>query len=88
VIGVEVQDAPSRGGALVTAVEPGGPADSAGLTAGEVITAFDGHSVTTSSALGALVRPHRAGDQVTVGWIDPLGRNTSATLSLAVAPHA
>jgi serine protease Do len=43
------------GGALVASVERGGPADRAGLRSGDVILAFDGKEVSSSSDLSRLV---------------------------------
>jgi serine protease Do len=49
---VSVADAPGgREGAAITGVEPGGPADQAGLTSGEVVVSVDGHGVTGAAGL-------------------------------------
>ena len=45
----------SREGALITAVEPGSPADKAGLTLGDVIVELGGKPIADASALGAAV---------------------------------
>jgi serine protease Do len=51
-LGVSVEDAPYSGaGAEITGVEPGGPADRAGLSSGEVVVSVDGHFVTGAAAL-------------------------------------
>jgi serine protease Do len=51
-LGVSVADAPGdREGATITGVEPGGPADQAGLTSGEVVVSVDGHWVTGAAGL-------------------------------------
>jgi S1-C subfamily serine protease len=49
-----------------TAVEQGGPADSAGLREGDVITAVDGTSVSVNHPLIELVGQHEPGDSVTL----------------------
>jgi serine protease Do len=54
------------GGALVSAVEEGGPADQAGIAAGDVITRIDGKPVTTASDLPRLVAPLRPGMRSTM----------------------
>jgi putative serine protease PepD len=53
-------------GAIVTTVEPGSPADAAGLQKGDRITAVDGAPVQDQVALAARVRSHQPGDSVTV----------------------
>jgi S1-C subfamily serine protease len=78
-------DLPVAQGALVQQVEPGSPADAAGIKAGElpaqlqgagdngnivlggdIITRFDGHTVTSSAQLTQLVTAHKPGDKVKV----------------------
>ena len=53
-------------GALVTDVQPGTPAATAGILPGDLITAFDGRSVTDMAELAGLVRPTRPGTTVTL----------------------
>jgi serine protease Do len=52
-LGVSVadQDTASIGGASVTGIEPGGPADRAGLNTGETVLAVDGEKVSGSAGL-------------------------------------
>ncbi len=52
-------------GALVEQVSPGLPAAKAGVEAGDVITAVDGHRVSSAAALLRLTRSLRPGDVVT-----------------------
>ncbi|HEX2074675.1 MAG TPA: trypsin-like peptidase domain-containing protein [Geodermatophilus sp.] len=53
-------------GAQVVQVQPGTPADDAGLAAGDVVTAVDDRPVTTSTELTAAVRSATPGDEVTL----------------------
>ncbi|WP_067963162.1 S1C family serine protease [Nocardiopsis trehalosi] len=55
-------------GARVEAVEPGGPADRAGLRAGDVVVEFDGEPVDDAEALTALLAEHQPRDRVAVGY--------------------
>jgi serine protease Do len=54
------------GGALVTLVQKGGPADKAGLKAKDVITGFDGKVVNTSSDLPRIVGATKPGSKVSI----------------------
>jgi serine protease Do len=51
-------------GALVNAVEKGGPADKAGVEVSDIIVKFDGKSVTSSSDLPRIVGATRPGSKV------------------------
>ena len=58
-------------GALVSQVESGGPADSAGLKPGDVILAVNGHEIERSSELPPLVAAIKPGQQATLTvWRD------------------
>ncbi|MFC1400951.1 MULTISPECIES: S1C family serine protease [Streptacidiphilus] len=73
-------------GAVVAGVVDGSPAARAGLVAGDLITSFDGRSVTDPGALTTLVTGHRPGDRVTVQWTDQAGATHSRTVTLAAGP--
>jgi putative serine protease PepD len=64
-LGVSSTDA-SSSGAKIASVNAGGPAASAGLQAGDVVTSLGGKAVANSSALSSLVDEHKPGDTVTV----------------------
>jgi serine protease Do len=57
---------PKPAGALVNSVEKGGPAEKAGIDAGDVILRFDGKVVNSSEDLPRLVGATRPGSKVTV----------------------
>lgn len=64
-LGVEGADATgSRTGAAITAVEPGSPADDAGLTPDDVVVAVDGRKVSSMIDLAASVRTMAPGTEV------------------------
>jgi serine protease Do len=54
------------GGALVSEVVPGGPADEGGLRQGDVITEFAGRTVKDNHSLPAIVASTPVGEEVTV----------------------
>lgn len=88
VIGVEVNSSGGASGVPVSAVEQGSPADQAGISAGDVITAIDGHAVTSADQLRNDIRAHRVGDQVRLTWTDPEGQSHSASVRLTGGPPA
>lgn len=69
-------------GALVRSVLPGLPAETAGITAGSVITNVGGSAVTSTDTLGTAVKSHKPGDRVSITWVDQSGSHT-ATVTLA-----
>ena len=64
----------------------GTPAASAGITAGDVITAVDGKTVDSPSALTALLKRYSPGDSVKVGYTDQSGASHTVTVTLTAGP--
>jgi putative serine protease PepD len=73
-LGIGVEDAASGQGAQITdgakisQVSNGSAASNAGLRAGDVITKVDGHLITSSDGLVAIIRSYRPGDKVSVTY--------------------
>ncbi len=67
-IGISAQDASGAGqlGARVSNVTSGSPAASAGIQPGDLITAVDGASVSSTESLVALVRASQVGQSITL----------------------
>ena len=65
-LGITIATASSGSGAEVSAVKAASPAVTAGLKAGDVITAIDGTAVTTADDLTAKISAHQPGDKVTL----------------------
>ncbi|GAB3575073.1 trypsin-like peptidase domain-containing protein [Amycolatopsis endophytica] len=84
-IGVSVSDA-GGSGALVQQVVSGGPADNAGLTAGDVITGLDGRAIGSATDLTAVMDTLHPGDHVTVTWLDQSGQQHSTSAALVEGP--
>jgi S1-C subfamily serine protease len=76
----------SAGGATVADVVPGGPADGAGLAAGDVITAIGGTTITSATDVSTALAGQQPGDPATVTWTDTTGQSQSATVTLATGP--
>lgn len=66
ILGVSVDSTYSEGGALVSAVTPGGPAESAGIQEGDVITNLAGRVITNSDELIVAIRDKAPGDKVSI----------------------
>lgn len=86
-LGVGVADASAEvdGATLYAAgisqVEPGSPADQAGLQEGDVVTKIDGERVNDSLALVAQVRQRTTGDQVELTYLRD-GQEATVTVTL------
>jgi S1-C subfamily serine protease len=78
--------APVSSGALIAGVLPGTPAQAAGITTGDVITAVDGVNVTSKDSLTKTMRTHRPGQRVRVTWVDTNGQRHTATVTLITGP--
>ena len=68
-------------GAVIEEVTSGGAADDAGLTAGDVVTEFDGHAITSSTDLTAQVRALAAGSKAKLTYLRD-GEPTTVTVTL------
>ncbi len=69
-------------GALVSSVGKGGPADKAGIEAGDVILKFDGHVVTNSSDLPRIVAATRPGTRAVVDlWRKGAARQVTVVIA-------
>jgi S1-C subfamily serine protease len=73
-------------GPVVLGVVSGSPADSAGLTRGDVITSVAGTTVGNATALTGVLDRHHPGDKVKVDWTDLSGQTHSASVKLASGP--
>jgi S1-C subfamily serine protease len=86
----QIPDFPGEGriqGAVVRSVTEGSPADSAGLTEGDVITAIDGETVKGPRDVVEAVAAHAPGDQVTLTLVSPEdGEERDVAVALAEHP--
>jgi len=86
-IGVEMDSNNATGiiGVYISGVDPGYPAENAGIRAGDVITELDGVKVSNPYELFAQILKHDIGDEVTVK-IYRNGEYLTITLELAESP--
>ncbi len=102
-LGVEIEQASSGGfgpgygygnsapasGAQISGVVSGSPAAGSGLAGGDVITAVDGHAVSSQSTLQTvMVNDVRPGQQVTVQYTDTNDQQHAVSVVLASGPPA
>jgi serine protease Do len=74
-------------GALVSGVEPGGPAEHAGLKQGDVIVALDGRKVTDANAVRNLIAGTKPGTSMAIDVLRG-GKTHSLTARLVERPRA
>jgi serine protease Do len=71
-----------KSGVLINAVTPKGPADQAGMKAGDIITTVDGSPVKDGDALVTIIAAHKPGSTVKLGYMRGT-TNSTATLTIA-----
>jgi S1-C subfamily serine protease len=80
--------APAKSGALIAGVFCNAPAAAAGAAAGDVITAVNGHAVSSPASLRMLMRQYHPGTTVSLTWIGLNGHQRTGSLKLAAGPAA
>ncbi len=76
----------SATGPVVLGVVQGSPAESAGLSRGDVITSVAGTTVDTATALTTKLDGYHPGDSVQVAYTDLSGQSHTSTVRLATGP--
>ena len=84
-LGISVGDTSNPTGAQIERVVSGSPADTAGLQAGDVVTAIDGKAITDANDLTADVGTRAPGDKITL-TITRNGSTKSIVVTLGVRP--
>jgi S1-C subfamily serine protease len=85
-LGVEISSDAVAEGAGVAQVLNGTPAASAGLEAGDVITAVNGRTVGSASALTSLLHSYSPGTGVSVTYTDTTGSSHTVHVTLTAGP--
>jgi S1-C subfamily serine protease len=95
ILGIEVDGASTSepgaptsttAGVTVATVMANTPAANAGLVAGDVITSFDGHTVTTPAQLSALEYSLKPGDTANITYVNASGNQESLSFALTTGP--
>lgn len=74
-----------QGDTVIVQLDPNGPAATAGLQPGDVVTAVDGHQVTDQAPLGNLIFAHKPGDSVQL-TVNRNGSSQSVSVTLGTRP--
>lgn len=85
-VSIEASNVAVGSGAQITDVTAGSPAEAAGLAPGDTITTVDGRRVSSAAELTTLIRSHRPGNTVRIGWVGSSGSRHSATIRLVEGP--
>jgi S1-C subfamily serine protease len=88
-MGVQVSSgfgAERSSGAAIAGVTSGGPAATAGLTPGDVVTAVNGYHISSPTSLTSSLLTKKPGDGVTITYTDQSGSSHSVKLELASGP--
>ena len=72
--------------AVITAVVDGSAAATAGIVAGDTITAVDGTTIASAASLTSTLDAYNPGDAVTITWTDTAGATHTASATLAAGP--
>ena len=83
-LGVVLKDVP--GGARITEVLAGKPADAAGLVAGDVITSLNGAPISSSRDVRQAVLALIPGKSVSIGWTNTSGTAQTGTITPISGP--
>lgn len=79
-------DLPVESGVIVASVEPGTPADNAGVRTEEIITAIDDTPIEDSGDLFGALRDYQPGDTIQVTLVQRNGSERTVNLTLGEAP--
>ena len=73
-------------GVQIAGLAAGTPAASSGLVAGDVITAINGHTVTSTTQLSSTIQKLAVGASVKVNYTTMTGTSASVTITLVAGP--
>ena len=76
----------SGSGAVISAVVPGSAAESAGLTAGDLILSVGGHTISSPVDLSNVVLTQKPGASISAVYVDQAGTTQTTNLTLASGP--
>jgi serine protease Do len=77
---------PVDAGAYIVDLAPNGPAESAGISVGDIVVTFDGKQIDDSETLGQTIRALEPGDSVDIVVVDQDGQRRTVNVTLGVNP--
>jgi S1-C subfamily serine protease len=77
---------PAASGAVIARLVPHGPAEAAGLVAGEVIVSLGGRSVSSPADIPSILLTRKPGSGIAVGYVNAAGRRGSTVVKLGSGP--
>ncbi|MCW3039783.1 MAG: hypothetical protein JWM31_1688 [Solirubrobacterales bacterium] len=86
-LGITSQPSSTGTGATLTDITPGGPAEAAGLTSGDVIISIDGDQIREFSDISRVVNHHQPDDRISVKIRSATGDVLDKTVTLGVRPQ-
>jgi putative serine protease PepD len=87
-LGASIASGSSQPGAVVVAVQPGGPAGNAGISAGDVIQKIDGSPIADATDLGTALAARRPGQEIILSIVRPDGTTVTTTVTLGQLPSS
>lgn len=88
-LGVQLQNDSSgvaSSGAAIEGVIANSAASRAGLQGGDTITAVNGTAISDAAGLSSAISGHKAGEQISLTWLDSAGQSHTATATLGTGP--
>ena len=87
-LGVKTTTTSRANGAAVASVVSDGPAENAGLAAGDMIIGLNNATIASPTDLSNVMNQFHPGDKATLVWIDRSGRQQTGTVTFATGPPA
>jgi membrane-associated protease RseP (regulator of RpoE activity) len=86
-VGLAAVDVVDVNGAVVVRVDPKGAAEGAGIGAGDRIVSVDSAPVADAGAFAKMLAGRRAGERLTLEWVDRTGANKNGAVIVSMEPR-
>ncbi len=86
-LGISLASTPTgTTGLVIGSVVTGGPADQAGIVAGDTLVTLDGQPVSSYTGVSSILLQYNAGVTLTLQWVDQTGTTQTASVTTADGP--